>query len=51
MQNSHNLTWNNVHYSHNSPLPEKRWGHRLIQINEKELLLFGGFGGKHSEEG
>lgn len=33
MQNIDKLTWNNVHYSNCSPLPEKRWGHRLIQIN------------------
>jgi len=34
MENNLNLVWQNVVYGENSIIPEQRWGHRLVKIND-----------------
>jgi hypothetical protein len=33
----------------NKLTPSPRWGHRLLLINNNEIVLFGGFGGSAAE--
>ena len=42
--------WNNVLTNNQKKeKPTERWGHSFVQINQREIVTFGGYGGSPTE--